>query len=81
MKRHEFKEYLIEHMGLETLLNDLVEAMSEKEAYENFEFICRMRDITDPVEEASHIRDFVEADGCEMFSDPDDIPWDVEEVE
>lgn len=43
--RLEHLDYMLEHMDGTQLLEDLVRAMSNKEAKENFDFICRMRDI------------------------------------
>jgi hypothetical protein len=46
MDNHEMLEILLESLGTENTLNELVQAMSRKEMEENFEFICRMNDIT-----------------------------------
>lgn len=45
MNRFNAMEYLLERMGAENLLRELVDAMSEDEAKENFEFIDRMHDL------------------------------------
>ncbi len=42
---YEMKERLIEHLGVNVLLEELTKSMSEKEQKENFEFIARMWDI------------------------------------
>lgn len=45
MKRLEIMDILVEAIGTENLLENLVRAMSEDEAKENFEYIARMFDI------------------------------------
>ena len=43
--RHDLQELLLENMTAEELLTELVSAMSDSEARENFEYIARMNDI------------------------------------
>ena len=43
--RHDLQELLLENMTTKELLNQLVSAMSDDEARENFEYIARMNDI------------------------------------
>ena len=53
--RHDLQELLLENMAASELLNELVSAMSDEEAKENFEYIARMHDI-DIEEEEEVIR-------------------------
>jgi hypothetical protein len=43
--RYELLDEMLEHMCADKLLQELVDAMSDAEATENFEFICRMWDL------------------------------------
>lgn len=43
--RYELLDEMLEHMCADKLLQELVNAMSDAEATENFEFICRMWDL------------------------------------
>lgn len=45
MNSYDMKCKLLELMGAESLLEELCQAMSEKEALENFEHITNMHDI------------------------------------
>ena len=46
MKRFKQMEHLLETFGdAEKVLQELTDAMSDDEFYENYEFICRMWDI------------------------------------
>lgn len=47
MKRFERLEQLVEALGIEKTLNELVNAMSDEEMEENFEYIARMYEIGD----------------------------------
>ena len=57
MKRMEWLDHMLQYRNPEQLLDDLVQAMSDAEAIENFEFICRMWDIPELGEEEEEEED------------------------
>ena len=68
--RHDYADVLIEAMSAESVLDDLVKAMSEDEARENFDYIARMNDL--------YFKDGQVVDAEEM-GDDDDIEQEVDD--
>lgn len=50
MTRFEMLEILIEELGVELALDELVNALSDDEMESNFDYICRMYEIEIPEE-------------------------------
>nr|DAE44678.1 MAG TPA: hypothetical protein [Caudoviricetes sp.] len=64
MEKNEMMNKLIENLGVEKTLEELVDALSDDEMKSDFEFICRMNDI--PMDEEEEEDDDYN----------DDIDWD-----
>ena len=56
-KRHNMMDHMLQHMSAESLLSELVHAMSDQEALENFDFIAGNHDIPTPWDEEEEERD------------------------
>ena len=54
MEKIEMMNKLIENLGVEKALEELVDALSDDEMRSNFEFICRMNDI--PMDEEDELK-------------------------
>lgn len=54
MEKNEMMNKLIENLGVEKTLEELVNALSDDEMKSDFEFICRMNDI--PMDEEDELK-------------------------